>query len=215
MEVLRDHITTVVGRYRGRVDAWDVVNEAIEGSGLRNTVWHNVIGPEYLDLAFQWAHEADPDALLFYNDYSAEGMNTKSDAVYDLVKGMLERGVPIHGVGMQMHIALGQVPPADKFLENMDRLADLGLQVHITELDVRIRDDPDEETLVQQAEDYREIMETCLAAKGCTAFITWGFTDRYSWIPSSRQGWGSALILDASYQPKPAYTALQDALSEP
>jgi endo-1,4-beta-xylanase len=215
MEVLHDHINTVVGRYRGRVDVWDVVNEAIDKDKLRKTIWQQVIGPDYLDLAFQWAHEADPDALLFYNDYGAEGMNSKSDAVYDLVKGMLDRGVPVHGVGLQMHVASGQTIPAARVLANMDRLADLGLQVHITELDVRIRDEPDEDDLERQAEDYREIMDTCLAAKDCTAFITWGFTDRYSWIPSFRQGWGSALILDETYRPKPAYDALRDALAAP
>ncbi len=215
MAVLRDHITTVVGRYRGRVDVWDVVNEAIDKGRLRETVWKNVIGPEYLDLAFQWAHEADPEALLFYNDYGGEGMNAKSDAIYELVRGMVERGVPIHGVGLQMHVSASSAPASDRVLENMNRLADLGLQVHITELDVRIQGDPTESKLERQARDYGTIAETCLEAKDCTALIIWGFTDRYSWVPASFSGWGSALILDTSYQPKPAYTALQEALKVP
>jgi endo-1,4-beta-xylanase len=211
-QVLHDHIATVVGRYRGRVHAWDVVNEAVDGGGLRDTVWLRTIGPKYVELAFRWAHEADPDALLFYNDYGGEGMNRKSDAIYELVEDLVERGVPVHGVGLQMHVVVGQAPRPDDVQENMARLADLGLQVHITELDVRIRGDPTELELEAQAGTYREIMETCLGASNCTAFVMWGLTDRHSWIPYFFSGWGSALILDGAYQPKPAYEALQEAL---
>jgi endo-1,4-beta-xylanase len=215
MTVLEDHISTVVRRYRGRVHAWDVVNEAIDKGSLRDTVWLRTIGPEYLDLAFRWAHEADPGALLFYNDYGGEGINRKSDAIYDLVEGMLERGVPIHGVGLQMHVTASWSPGAVRVLDNMNRLADLGLQVHITELDVRIRGGPSEHDLQRQADIYRETMETCLAARSCTAYVTWGFADRHSWIPGFFSGWGSALIFDETYQPKPAYTALHETLATP
>jgi endo-1,4-beta-xylanase len=214
LTVLREHITTVVGRYKGRVAVWDVVNEALLDNGkLRQTVWLKVIGPDYLDLAFQWAHEADPDALLIYNDYNNEGMNGKSDGVYDLVQGMLERGVPIHGVGLQMHIAASGGPSKRAFLENMSRLAELGLEVHITELDVRIHGDPTASKLERQAETYRDVIKLCLEADNCTSFIMWGFTDRYSWIPSWRPGFGHGLIFDDQYQSKPAYDALQEALT--
>ena len=108
-----------------------------------------------IDLAFQWAHEADPDALLFYNDFSAEATNAKSERVYDLVKGMVERNIPIDGVGMQFHVELGQMPPLDQVAENMKRLGELGLQVHITELDIRIPEPATPEMLEQQAQDYR------------------------------------------------------------
>jgi len=100
----------VVGRYRGRIYAWDVVNEAIADDGtLRDTVWLRNIGPEYIELAFRWAHEADPQALLFYNDYGAEDIGVKSNAVYNLVKRLLEKDVPIHGVGL-MHVSLENPP---------------------------------------------------------------------------------------------------------
>jgi endo-1,4-beta-xylanase len=216
LEVLHDHIETVVGRYRGSVDVWDVVNEAVTDAGdLRDTVWLRTIGPEYIDLAFQWAHEADPDALLFYNDYGAEGINMKSDAIYALVKDMRERGVPVHGVGLQAHLSVGTPLQADELTQNIARLGDLGLQVHITELDVRLPGDDVALFLAGQAEVYRTIMDACLAADNCTSFVTWGVTDRYSWIPRQHPGYGSALLLDESYSPKPAYDALRDALAAP
>jgi len=214
IEVMREHIFTVVGRYKGRIAVWDVVNEAITDSGgaLRASVWQQVIGDDYIDLAFQFAHEADPDAQLFYNDYGAEEMNRKSDAVYELVKGMLERGVPIHGVGLQMHIPSTRPPKWASVAENIARLNALGLKVHITELDVRVPDPPNEDKLKRQAEVYRDVLQTCLDAQACTAFITWGFTDRHSWIPGFFSGWGAALPFDETYQPKPAYDALRQAL---
>jgi endo-1,4-beta-xylanase len=215
IDVLHEHIATVVGRYKGHIYAWDVVNEAVDGGALRDTIWSRVIGPEYIDLAFRWAHEADPDALLFYNDYGGEDINRKSGAIYDLVAGMLERGVPVHGVGLQMHVVSGLAPLPGGVAENMERLAELGLQVHVTELDVRIRGEPSERELATQARTYEQVTETCLSARNCTALVTWGFSDRYSWIPSSFSGWGSALPLDETYRPKPAYDALSDALHGP
>jgi endo-1,4-beta-xylanase len=216
-ETLRAHITAVVGYYKGRVRVWDVVNEAV-GDGahdLRKTVWLEGVGPDYIDKAFAWAHAADPDALLFYNDYGAEGLNAKSDKVYELVKGMLDRGVPVHGVGLQMHLGIEDAPDPEDVRANMQRLGDLGLQVHITEMDVRLPDDPDPELYEKQAEVYRQMMAVCVDAPSCTAFVTWGFTDRHSWILYSFPGEGEALLFDAAYQPKLAYVALQDALSPP
>lgn len=213
LAVLREHIHTIVGRYQGRIAAWDVVNEAIDGREMRDTIWQRVIGPEYVDLAFRWAHEADPDALLFYNDYGGEGMNKKSDAIYDLVKGMQDRGVPIHGVGLQMHVTAGGQPPAENLRRNIERLSALGLQVHITELDVRISGEPTPAKLQQQADTYRQVLDVCLETPGCKAVVLWGFTDRYSWIPGAFKGYGSALIFDESYRPKPAYQALHEVLA--
>jgi endo-1,4-beta-xylanase len=215
MEVLHEHITTVVGRYRGRVDAWDVVNEAIESGGLRNTVWQRVIGPEYIELAFRWAHEADPDALLFYNDYACEELCSKSDAIYSLVKNLVDQGIPIHGVGLQTHISVVGPPDPQSVAQNIRRFNELGLDVHITELDVRMRGEPADRQLERQADIYRDLMKVCLSADRCTAFVMWGFTDRHSWIPASHAGWGSALIFDEAYRPKPAYDALRDALATP
>jgi endo-1,4-beta-xylanase len=209
-QVMREHIATVVGRYRGQIAVWDVVNEAIGDNrgNLRNSVWRQKLGDGYIDLAFNLAHEADPSALLFYNDYGTEDMGGKSDGVYELVKGMKERDVPIDGVGMQFHFELGRMPNLDEVAENMKRLGELGLQVHITELDIRIPDPATAEQLDQQAQEYAALLKTCLEAENCTAFITWGFTDKYSWIPTFNKGFGTALLFDENYLPKPAFFSL-------
>ncbi|HEX2909120.1 MAG TPA: endo-1,4-beta-xylanase [Phototrophicaceae bacterium] len=225
IQILKDHISTVVGHYKGRVKIWDVVNEAIAGSGtgLRETPWQRWIGDDYLDLAFQFAHEADPDALLFYNDYGAEGIGAKSDAVYELVKGLVERDVPINGVGLQMHITVkdtvselgGRVAP-EKLRQNIERLGELGLQVQITEMDVAFLGQFTEEIRQQQAGDFRRVMETCLNTEACTAFITWGVSDKLSWLrdPQYSDNPNNApLLFDESYQPKPAYYAVLDLLA--
>ena len=212
--VLEEHIKTVVGRYAGKVYAWDVVNEAYETDGtMRNTTWSAI--PDYIEKAFRWAHEADPKALLFYNDFSAETVNRKSDAIYRMAQDLKARGVPIDGIGMQMH--LGTKPGSPSSMEaNMKRISELGLQVQITELDVKLPVDAagtaSGESLEAQAGVYRDIVGLCLKNAKCTAIQTWGFTDRYSWIPGSNKGFGAALEFDPSYQAKPAYRAMIEAL---
>lgn len=211
--ILRDHIGTVVGRYRGKIAVWDVVNEAVRDRGdLRDSPWLSALGPDYIAMAFRLAHKADPDARLFYNDFNAEGMNPKSDAVYSLVKGLLADGVPIHGVGFQMHLASHHAPDSEDVAKNVARLNGLGLEVQITEIDVAIKGKPTEKDLQDQARIYGEMLQVCLAAKNATAFVMWGLTDGHSWIPHHRKGWGAALVFDGHYQPKPAYFALRDAL---
>ncbi len=220
IDALRDHIMTVVGRYKGRIAIWDVANETIadDGSGLRDTPWRQWIGDDYVELAFQFAHEADPDALLFYNDYNIESVNDKSDAVYAMVSDFLARGIPIHGVGMQSHMILGQIDPYG-IAKNMQRLGELGMQVQITELDVRFEGEPSDQILRRQASDYRRMMETCLESEYCTAFITWGVSDRYTWLRGSNLGFFenpvvAPLLFDDDYNPKPAYDALVEVLTE-
>ena len=209
MAYLEHHIKTVVGRYRGQIVAWDVVNEAIADDGsLRDTLWLRGIGPDYIEMAFRWAHEADPDALLIYNDYGGEGLNRKSDAIYQLVQSLLASDVPIHGVGLQMHVAVNAAPDHEDIAANMARLADLGLQVQITEMDVRIRQPAIAGDAEQQAQVYQAMLQTCLNADNCNTFVTWGYTDRYSWVPYYFKGWGDALILDHDYQAKPSYHSL-------
>ncbi len=214
--ILRDHIMTEVTRYRGQVNIWDVVNEAVGDNGaLRDSIWLRGIGPQYIDMAFQWAHEANPQARLFYNDYGGEGLGRKSDAIYALVKGMLQRGVPIDGVGLQMHISLDSYPNPQDVLENMQRLTALGLEVQITEMDVKTQDDPRPMAakMTAEAQLYGEMLHTCLSVAHCTAFVMWGFTDAHSWIPAYTGHPDYPLIFDAEYHPKPAYFALESALS--
>ncbi|MCS7138794.1 MAG: endo-1,4-beta-xylanase [Crenarchaeota archaeon] len=215
IQILRDHIMTVVSRYRGKVYAWDVVNEAVTENGyLRNSVWLRNIGPEYIELAFRLAHEADPNALLFYNDYGIESINRKSDGVYNLIKTLLKRGVPIHGVGFQMHISIERYPDPDSLAENIKRFRELGLQVEITEMDVSIPMPASNDELAKQAEIYKKIFKTYLDSAGPNTFIMWGFTDKYSWIPYTFSESGAALIFDEKYRTKPAYYALVEVLLE-
>lgn len=217
IQILRDHIDTVVRHYRGKVFAWDVVNEAIgNNNGFRDTIWLRGIGQEYIDLAFRWAHEADPKARLFYNDYGGEGLGAKSDAIYNLVRGMLQRGVPIHGVGFQMHVGLAYAPPTADVAANIQRFAALGLDVHITEMDVQIQNGrgTQAERFVAQAKIYRDMLGVCLSQRNCNAFVLWGFTDKHSWIPGFTKKPDAALIFDNSYRPKPAYNALIEVLRQ-
>jgi len=217
VRTLREHIQAVVSRYRGRVGYWDVVNEAVaaEGRGLRDTSWLQALGPQYLAKAFRWAHEADPEARLFYNDYAAEGLNAKSAFIFRLLRELLDQGVPVHGVGLQMHVGLVAYPPRKELAANINRLASLGLEVHITEMDVKIQDGagPLPARLDQQAEVYRVVTEACLAASGCTALVTWGVSDRYSWIPAHTGRPDAPLLFDAAGAPKPAYAAVRAALA--
>lgn len=215
---LRDYIHAVVGRFRGQVREWDVVNEAIadgDSPGFReNSFWFESLGPEYIDLAFQWAREADPDVRLYYNDYEAEDMGPKANAVYQLAKDLLARGVPIDGVGLQCHLINGW-RASDENRENIRRIAALGLAWQVTEADIRIQLDgkpATEEQLALQANGYRDLMELCLAEPNCKGFLCWGLADCHSWIPGFRQGWGAGLPLDDKYRPKPAYHAIQQAL---
>jgi endo-1,4-beta-xylanase len=214
IDILRQHIQTFVGRYRGRIWAWDVVNEAIDDAtaGYRtNSFWYQKIGPEYLRLAFEFARQADPAAKLYYNDYSIEGLNNKSNAVFALLSDLKNQGVPVDGVGWQMHQANGfQIQAAQQ--TNARRLADLGLEISLTEMDVRMTLPATAEKLQQQAQAYKDALQFCMSEPNCKALVMWGFTDKYSWIPTTFAGQGDALIFDASYQAKPAYAALKEIL---
>lgn len=209
-----NYIRTVAGHYRGQVIAWDVVNEAEadNGSGLRDSIYLRKIGSGFIERAFRVAHEADPNALLFYNDYSTEGLGAKSDRVYELVKDLKQRGVPIDGVGMQMHISASGHPPVADIVTNMQRLTALGLRVNISEMDVRIRDlgGSTSQRLDTQRQVYHDITKACMSVPLCHAVTLWGFTDKYSWIDAA-YGPDDPLIFDESYQKKPAYYGMQDA----
>jgi len=217
---LHEHIATVLKHYAGQVFAWDVVNEAMDENGrFKDSPWYNQPGigfsgkgSAYVEQAFRWARESDPHALLFYNEAEAEGMNRKSDALYAMVKDFKQRGVPIDGVGLQLHISQLDFDRA-AVAANIARLTALGLQVHITELDVSLPVDSaghaSMEDLHRQADSYAGIVKACLQNPGCNAIQTWGFTDKYSWIGSQSHGTrGAALPFDRNYKPKPAYQAI-------
>ncbi|MDT0328213.1 endo-1,4-beta-xylanase [Nocardiopsis lambiniae] len=210
-QVMDDHISTVMGRYAGDIDYWDVVNEAFNENGTyRDSVFHRTLGPDYIATSLEMAHEADPDARLFINDYNVEGINAKSDALYDLASSLLDRGVPLHGVGLQSHLIVGQVPSSMQ--ANIQRFADLGLEVIITELDIRTTTPASEQQLQAQAADYTRVFQACQAVDGCGGVTVWGVDDGHSWIPDVFPGQGAALPYTANYQVKPAYWAMHEAL---
>jgi endo-1,4-beta-xylanase len=219
-EAMQEHIRTVVGRYAGKVYAWDVVNEAFNDDGtMRSTIWYDKpgigqTGTGYIERAFRLARSADPKALLFYNDYDSEDMNPKSDAIYKMVRDLKSRGVPIDGVGLQMHLTT-EVAPMARLEANIRRLTDLGLEAQITELDVRlpVQDEAASEAdLAKQGRIYRDVASLCLKFPKCTAIQTWGVTDKYSWVPGWFRGTGAALLFDMEYRPKPAYDGFAEAL---
>jgi endo-1,4-beta-xylanase len=224
--MLREHVFKVMRHYAGKVFAWDVVNESFLADGsVETSVWYDSPGiglkgqgTAYIERAFRWAREADPKALLFYNDYDTEGVNAKSDAVYRMVRDFRARGVPIDGVGIQAHIMNLDTKDIESFAANLKRLAALGVQIHVTEMDVGLQVDAqgrlqNPEDLKRQADIYRLIAEACFREPRCTAFQTWGFTDKYSWIPEYMKGRkGAPLLFDQAYAPKPAYTSVVNAL---
>jgi len=204
--IMYEFIDTMTARYP-EVDIWDVVNESFEEDGsYRDSVWHQAMGKEYIPKAFFRARAGDPDATLIYNDYNIAYGGAKSDATFELMQELLAAGVPIDGIGFQMHLDTG-FDKMDSVAERFAQFAALGLEIYITELDISLRDGG---TLEQQAALYAAVAETCLAQPACKALQVWGITDRYSWRKQY-----DPLLFDRDYRIKPAYTALQNALSAP
>jgi endo-1,4-beta-xylanase len=209
---MRDYIRAIVTRYKDRVHEWDVVNEAFDGNGrYRETFWYQRLGPRFVELAFQFAREADPTAKLYYNEYVAERPGRQRDAVYNLARNLKQRGL-IDGVGLQMHTALQEAPTEQQLEDTMRLYQGLGIEVQITEMDVLAKRDGDPATLAdrlaQQAGIYAAAARACEHVSACTRLTVWGVGDRYSWLGMDQL----PLLLDADLQPKPALAAVQDAL---
>ncbi|WMI55879.1 endo-1,4-beta-xylanase [Streptomyces rochei] len=199
---MNDHINQVMGRYKGQIHSWDVVNEAFQdgdSGARRSSPFQDKLGDGYIEEAFRTARAADPTAKLCYNDYNTDGVNAKSSAVYTMVKDFKARGVPIDCVGFQGHFNSNSPVPAD-LRANLQRFADLGVDVQITELDI-------EGSGTAQADAYARVVDACLAVDRCTGITVWGVTDKYSW----RSG-GTPLLFDGNYDAKPAYDAVLAAL---
>ena len=210
---MTNHIANVAGHFKGQLYAWDVVNEALNEDGtMRNSFWFQKLGTSYIADAFRAARAADPTAKLYINDYNTDGLGAKSDGMFTLVQSLLSQGVPIDGVGFQGHLAI-QFGFPNQMQQNLQRFANLGLDVAITELDVRMQLPSDATKLATQATYYRNVTNACLAVTRCVGITTWGYTDKYSWIPSTFPGEGAALLVDQNFQVKPAYTAVHDALA--
>ncbi|KAA2252209.1 endo-1,4-beta-xylanase [Solihabitans fulvus] len=209
-QAMLNHINTEVTHYKGKLYSWDVVNEAFNDDGTRRqSFWEQKLGDGYIADAFRATHAVDPGAKLYYNDYNTDGIGAKSDAVYAMVKSFKQQGVPIDGVGLQAHLILGQVPSSMQ--QNIQRFVDLGVEVAITELDVRMNTPATPDKLATQATDYATVANACLTVTGCVGITTWGLSDKYSWIPSTFPGQGAALPFDENFQSKPAYDSLVKA----
>lgn len=227
-EILHNHITQEVSHFRGEIQQWDVVNEAFNDDGtFRHTIWYNAYqqltgnGSDYIADAFRWAREADPSALLFYNDYNLEFTGPKSNAVYAFVQQLQAQGVPIDGVGFQGHLDTQYGFP--DLQNNLQRFADLGLQVAMTEVDVRTfvsqkpngtyTDTPlNPGDAAKQVDYWKGTLEACLAVDACKSYTVWGLSDQYSWIPGVFTGEGAGLLFDDHTNPKPQYFALREVL---
>nr|WP_044388623.1 endo-1,4-beta-xylanase [Streptomyces cyaneogriseus] len=199
---MNNHINQVMGHYKGKIHSWDVVNEAFQdgSSGARrSSPFQDKLGNGFIEEAFRTARAADPAAKLCYNDYNTDGINAKSNAVYNMVKDFKARGVPIDCVGFQSHFNSASPVPSD-YQANLQRFADLGVEVQITELDI-------EGSGTSQATSYGNVVKACLAVTRCTGITVWGITDKYSWRAS-----GTPLLFDSNYNKKPAYTAVLSAL---
>ncbi len=219
--ILSNHIFTVMKRYSNVIVYWDVVNEAIDDNissqpvsyynHLRKSFWWTNLGSNYVEYAFKLARQANQTAKLFYNDYGIEAKNFKSDATYLLVSNLKANNL-IDGVGFQMHIDTNFKPFQNGFASNLKRFSDLGLELHITEMDVRVQTPANSISYANQATTYREVISTALSNTNVTAIVFWGFTDKYSWIPGFMSGWGDALLFTSGYQKKQSYHAVMDVI---
>jgi len=228
-QLLGDHVRTVAGHFAGRIHSWDVVNEAVlpddhRKDGLRKTLWLDLIGPDYLEVAYRAAAEADPKASLTYNDYDLERETPEHDhkrkAVLKLLRWFRKNNIPLHAVGIQSHLKASLGRATWKGLNHfLDHVHGLGLEVYVTELDVEDLelpgDIPTRDRLVAQM--YCDYLENVLKHPAVKAVLTWGFTDKYSWLNrSSHQRLDHQpkrpLPFDADLHPTPAFDAMLEAL---
>lgn len=224
-DLLHKHITDEVTHFKGEIWQWDVANEFFTDANPSqlnpNDFWISHLGTGVIADAFRWAHEADPKALLFYNDYNIageDGSNAKSDAAYAFVQQLVAQGVPISGVGDQGHLDTQYGFPT-KMTDDLRRFAGLGLKTAITEADVRtFVDGPatqaptDHLATFAQPYEYSQMLQACLAVRQCISFTVWGFGDTDSWIPSWFTNEGYANLYDVNLAPKPVVADLQQDL---
>ncbi|KAH9902641.1 endo-1,4-B-xylanase A [Cubamyces lactineus] len=226
-DIIQTHCGTLVGHYKGQViltvarmlttifrsqDAWDVINEPFNDDGTwRSDVFYNTLGTDFVPIALQAARAADPNAKLYINDYNIEQSGAKATAMLNLVKQLKADGVPIDGVGFQCHFIVGEVPGT--FQQVLEQFTALGVEVAITELDIRMTLPATQASLQQQQKDYQTVVQACMNVEGCVGITVWDFTDKYSWVPNTFPGQGEACPWDQNLQKKPAYTGITTALS--
>lgn len=221
IQIMKDHIYGLAGRYKDVCTRWDVVNEALNENGTyRESVWYTTIGEAYLPLAFQFAAEASPKSKLFYNDYNLEDGGNKTQGAKRIVQLVQSYGQRIDGVGFQAHLTSegtpssggGVAPSREALAATLQSVVDLGVVVAYTELDVRFNLPVTAEKLAVQATVYNNVVRACMDVKKCVGITVWGISDEYSWIPGTFPGEGAALLWDENFQKKPAYNATIDAI---
>lgn len=220
-QILKEHIGAVLGHFRGRIPQWDVVNEPLH---LWKPIWddnvfYRTLGPEFVATAFRLAHAADPSIELVLNEQLAQYDDEHAEKFFEVVQHLQQTGVPIHGVGLQSHV-LFSLPTVGSLEAYMHRIAELGLFVEITELDVRVRlfsDDPD--PYAAQGRYYRDVAAACARQRACRGITVWGISDRFSWLnefpPFNWMQPNAPLLFDEELRRKPAYLGLVEALAQP
>lgn len=233
IHILETHVRTVMQHFRGRVTEWSIANEAVGRS--RNPAdadfWADRIGPEYVEMAFRWADATAPESVLIFNEDNNEvprdaETRWRIDTMWSMVQAMRAQGIGVDVVGMQGHLLLpwnsAVLPDEAEIAATMRRFASLGVKVHITEMDVDLHGRPGTQAdrWAFQAALYGRMVRACLASQVCTGYTTWGVSDKDSWITCGNSDWGcidhpdgDPLLLDRKYRPKPAYFAVQAALS--
>lgn len=214
LKMMDEHISMIMTRYKGKIAEYDVVNEMFEEDGsMRKSIWYNTIGPDYIEHALIKAHEIDPDAKLYLNEYNNEEMgHPKADAMYKMVKDFKERGIPIDGIGMQLHLDATLKYSENAIRENIKRYNDLGLEVSFSEVDIRIPTNNPAAYEKAQEDMYLMLYRLAKESPNVKSVITWGISDRHSWVPSAFSGKGSALLYDKYLKPKAVYKAIEKEL---
>lgn len=221
LDIINNHIKTVGQRYKGKVREYTVVNEAFSRklkTGGNHDWWGERLGEEYIDTAFKSARVADPGAILILNDFGNETEGEISNLMYNYIKSARERGIPIDGVGMQMHLGGESAPSKEDVMKNMKRFGDLGIKVYVTEFDVNMHgiDKSKEEEEQMQAKVYGEMLSACLEVgpKVCPNFGYLGLVDRQSWYGGIGLEDADPLLFDDNYKPKPAFFEVRRVLQE-
>ncbi|KAH9820803.1 family 10 glycoside hydrolase [Melampsora americana] len=210
IKATQNHITTLMKHFEGKMFALDVCNEILGEDGtFRDSFWHQKLKETYPEMAFKAARQAGPKVKLYINDYSVEGINKKSDGLYKLAKGLKSKGL-LDGVGFQTHLIVGQVPKDMK--QNLERFAALGLDVAITELDIRMPVPASKENLERQAKDFQEVVQICRSVPRCYSLTVWGVAQNESWIPKEFPGMGDGLFFDDNFKPNAAFEAASSSM---
>ena len=218
--MFKEHIQTICSHFKGSINSWDVVNEAFNDDGtLRNTIWKEKIGSSYIEKSFLYAHEVDPDVLLFYNDYDIALNETKRKSILSLLNNLRQRGVPIHGIGMQMHISI--LHPENKQIASaIKEISDNDYKIHLSEIDISVNPlnkeiiTPSSELLERQANKLASITQLykAIPLRNQYGMTFWGLSDKNTWLRSYFDRDEFPLLFDDNYKPKPIYCKLREAL---